>query len=282
MLTFAENHYTKELHKLSEVERKTTTHPVVVGERAFRMARTQEEHRLRILINPLLFKHIDTDAWTRLTERYCSRHDGSLVESIHILTIMDDRSNGNNWTTINPLLHIMKTPLTHLHSISFTPEEVQLGRWAPGEWVDRRSDCRYMIATLDFKPMETRDNQWPAMTTLEESTREDLGDNTDTEMESHFNDSTALLASTPHRFKRDKGLLSRWRAKGNIKGAAPRRQGGAEFICRVLKHRTAEDRDLTAKGLREPLMVGEMEMRHFMCMAADIFFNAHIHNTYSQ
>jgi len=280
VLALTEDHYTRELHKLNETERKTDTHPVVVGERAFRMARTQQGHRLRILINPLLFKHIDTDAWTRLAERYCNRHDGSLVESIHILTIMDDRSNGENWTTINPLLHIMKTPLTYLHSISFTPEEAQLGRWAPGEWVDRRSDCRYMIATLDFM-MEAQASQWPDMITLGESNREEVGDGTDTEMESYFNDSTALLASTPHRFRRDKGLLGRWRAKGNIKGAAPRRQGGAEFVCRVLKHRSADDRELTAIGLREPSMVGGMAMRHFMCMAADTFFNSHTLNTYS-
>ena len=159
MLALSEHHYTRELHKLSESERKNPHHPVVGGERAFRLARTQEEHRLRILVNPLLFKHINEGEWIRLAERYCNRHDGSLVESIHILTIMDDRSNGDNWTKINPLINIMQTPLSHLHSISFTQREVQLGRWAPQEWVNNRSDCRYMVATMNFKPVEIRAKQ---------------------------------------------------------------------------------------------------------------------------
>ena len=281
MLAFAENHYTKELHKLSDAERKVSTHPVVVGERTFRMARTQEAHRLKILINPLLFKHIDTSTWIMLVERYCTRHDGSLVDSIHILTIMDDRSNSENWTKVNPILPLMQTPLSHLSSITFIPEEVQLGRWAPYEWIDRRSDCRYMVSTMDFMTMEARDNLWPEMITLAESNGGEVGDGTETEMEAYFDDSTALLASTPHRFRRDRGLLSRWRANGTIKGAAPRRQGGAEFVCMVLKHRSGKGRDETASGLREPIQVGGMDMRHFMCMAADTFFNAHVTSAYS-
>ena len=119
------------------------------------------------------------------------------------------------------------------------------------------------------------------MVTHATDANEDIGDSTDTEMEMHFNDATALLASTPHRFRRDKGTLSRWRASDTIKGAAPRRQGGAEFVCRVLKHKTPGDRDKTADKLRKPMLVGDMEMRHFMCMTADTFFNSHTFTSYT-
>ena len=138
-----------------------------------------------------------------------------------------------------------------------------------------------MISTLDFHPQEVQVNQWPKMITLDEYVREDMEDGTDTVMEAYFNDATALLSSTPHRFRRDKGVLSRWRTNDTIKGMAPRRQGGADFVCMVLKHRTTDDRDNLAGRLREPTRVGVMDMRHFMCMTADTFFNAHTHDTYS-
>ena len=52
-------------------------------------------------------------------------------------------------------------------------------------------------------------------------------------------------------------------------------------MCRVLKHKTPHDRDKTADRLRKPLMTGGMEMRHFMCMTADTFFNAHTHTPHT-
>jgi hypothetical protein len=281
ILERVEAQYTAELHQLTGEERSDPKNMTVRGEKVFRMARTREDHRLRILINPHMFKHINIDKWVMLADRFMQRHDGSLVASIHILMIMDDRSTGKNWTNINSFLPIMKTDLRHLHSYTFAQQEVQLGRWAPHEWVATRSDCRYKAATLDFRTEVGP--RWPEMVTLEPSTNERPEEETDTVAESGFNDATALLSSTPTRFAKDKSNLARWRPSQLITARAPRRMGPGLFTGRVLEHGSVKARDETAETLRAPGVVkGQKEgsissllLRQFMCMPADIFFLLH-------
>jgi hypothetical protein len=282
-----EAQYTAELHQLTGEERSDPKNMTVRGEKVFRMARTSEDHRLRILINPHMFKHINIDKWIMLADRFMQRHDGALVASIHILMIMDDRSTGKNWTNINSFLPIMKTDLRHLHSYTFAQEEVQLGRWAPHEWVATRSDCRYKADTLDFRTGVAP--RWPMMVTLEPFTNERPEDETDTIAESGFNDATALLSSTPTRFAKDKSNLARWRPNQRITARAPRRMGPGLFTGRVLEHGSVKARDETANTLRAPGAVkGQKEgasssllLRQFMCMPTDIFFALHALDFYS-
>jgi hypothetical protein len=72
-----------------------------VGERLFRYVKEGQE-KLRIVINPLNFRVLwDPGTWEVLAENLLKGPMGPSIESIHVLKILDDRSDVGNFLKIN-------------------------------------------------------------------------------------------------------------------------------------------------------------------------------------
>ena len=265
ILELLEELNSSEFRKLSKEERRRNP-PAVKGERLFRLARAGGQ-KLKILINPLDFRYLSKVHWIRFADRFMADHDGSLVESIHILTILDDRTEVGNFFEINSMRDLLVAPTRHLHSITFINGEVQLGRWSPDEWVGNRSDGRYLAATLDFYP-KARESAGPAWKVLTPHDLSEEFDSSSSVREPPFNDGTAVLAALRSHLGRDPLVTARWMG-GKITGRFYRRTGAEDFVIRSLKHKREEDRGATRTILGAPDTNG---LRYFMFMDADRFF----------
>ena len=276
MLEVAEASYTAEFAALNEEERRDWQHPVVCGERAFRMARADAEHRLRILVNPLNFPNLTPKELTDAANAFMATHDGSEVEGIAVIAKHDHRTEPHNFLFTTSVEGLLRGHTSHLQSVVYVDKMLQFGRLGPNkrEWINFRSDTQEKISLRIYGRQAVNQAAFKVYTPPTRDFLPQEQGRTGSVRMSGFRQEAALLASMSQESAQDDAITVLWRqGEGGITRQIPCRTiqhgGPARYVTKALTHATEADREATREALEREDADG---LRNFITFPADIFY----------